>query len=176
MVGARVSNGVPIARYPTVHLVLPRSEEVLRPLPAAAGEGLPHGTFPAAHLLLHGAGEHKELVIAPGVRVQLRQEQPPHASILEGCRLVGTPYFSHQKDLPCFSRILCPPGKGCKACFQTTTTPREVKPVSCPHTVSFPVRVVQAIKAELSHASRVALKDCLVRTGPLHGDRPFEPL
>jgi len=38
------------------------------------------------------------------------------------------------------------------------------------------VRVVQAIKAELSHASRVALEDCLVRTGPLHGDRPFEPL
>jgi hypothetical protein len=39
-------------------------------------------------------GEHKQFVVSPGVRVQPRQEQPPHAVIFEGCLSVSKP-FAH---------------------------------------------------------------------------------
>jgi hypothetical protein len=55
----------------------------------------------AARSLLQGTGEQKQLVITPGVWVQPRQEQPPHAVIFEGCPSVSKPFV--HLYLPAFS-------------------------------------------------------------------------
>jgi hypothetical protein len=125
--------GIPVARSPTTHRVLPRLQKGLCS-PFTAACRLPLGKSLAAQLLSYGAGERKQVVISSGIGMQPRQEQSPRVPIFEGPGPTGAPYFSHWKGLPSFPSILRPLGKRCKARCRTTTTPGGARPTPRPHT------------------------------------------
>lgn len=89
-----LSQRVPVARRPTTHRLLPRLQKGLYS-PFAVARGLPLGRFLAAQLLPYGAGEREQVAISSGIGVQLCQEQPPHAPILEGRVPTVVSCFSH---------------------------------------------------------------------------------
>lgn len=67
------SQGLAIARSPTIHGILPRLEKRFR--------SVLHLRLAAVRVFPQSAGEEKQFVVAPGIGMQLRQKQPPHASI-----------------------------------------------------------------------------------------------
>jgi hypothetical protein len=91
----------------------------------------------AARSLLQSVGEQKQLVITPGVRVQPRQEQPPHATIFAGYPSVSK--TCAHLDLPIFLGILRKRRELCKPDCLPTTTTRVWRRLTRPHEV-YPFR------------------------------------
>ena len=74
------------------HRLLPRPKEggwrTLRAPGIVAAYGGTGDAVRADHLIPYGTGKREQVVIPPCIRVQPRQEQPPHSPVLEGCALL----------------------------------------------------------------------------------------
>jgi hypothetical protein len=113
-----------VTRGPASHGVMPRSKKRFRAglrSPPVVIQGRRALEVPVtAGSLLQSTGEQKQFVISPGVRMQPRQEQPPHVAIFEG-RSADKP-FAHQ-NLLVFPGILCARGLYRKPSYRAATTP-----------------------------------------------------